>query len=100
MWLGMERHETLTGFQWGSSKDKDIPVFNEATHHEDISFHIVVWPTLPTLTAMVIFVMQNLMLIADYACFRSVQDRRNSERNCKQNTTQSTFFLFSVAYKT
>jgi hypothetical protein len=30
-------------------KDKDIPVFNEATHHEDISFHIVVWSTLLTL---------------------------------------------------
>jgi hypothetical protein len=91
---------SLQDFSGEVLKDKDIPVFNEATHHEDISFHIVVWPTLLTLSTMVIFVMQNLMLILDYACFRSVQDRRISERNCKQNTTQSAFFLFSVAYKT
>ena len=75
----------LTGFHWELLKDKDIPVFNEAKHHEDISFRIVVWPTLLTLPATVIFVMQNLMLIADCACFCSVQHRRISERNCKQN---------------
>jgi hypothetical protein len=90
----------LQDFSGEVLKDKYIPVFNEATHHEDISFQIVVWPTLLTLSTMVIFVIQNLMLILDYACFRSVQDRRISERNCKQNTTQSAFFLFSDAYKT
>jgi hypothetical protein len=81
----MEKQEMLTGFHWELFKDKDIPVFNEAKHHKDISFRIVVWPTLLTLPATVIFVMQNLMLIADCACFCSVQHRRISERNCKQN---------------
>jgi len=90
----------LQDFRGEVLKDEDIPVFNEATHHKDIYFHIVVWSTLLTLSAMVIFVMQNLMLIADYACFRSVQHRSISERNRKQNTTQSASFLFSVAHKT
>ena len=90
----------LQDFNGEVLKDKDIVVFNEATHHEDISFHIVVWPTLLTQSAMVMFVMQNLMLIADYACSRSVQHRRISKRNRKQDTTHSASFLFSVAYKT
>jgi len=90
----------LQDFRGKVLKYEEIPVLNGETHHKDIYFHIVVWPTLLTLSAMVIFVMQNLMLIADYACFRSVQHRRISERNRKQNTTQSVSFLFSVAYKT
>jgi hypothetical protein len=90
----------LQDFRGEVLKDKDFLVFSEATHHKDISFDTVVWPTLLTLSAIVIFVMQDLMLIADYACFRSVQHRRISERNCKYNTTQSASFLFSVAYKT
>jgi hypothetical protein len=40
----MEKKEMLTGFHWKLLKDKvkDIPLFNEAKHHEDISFRIVV----------------------------------------------------------
>jgi hypothetical protein len=44
----MEKQGMLTGFRWELLKDKDTPVFNEVTHHEDVSFCVVVWPALLT----------------------------------------------------
>ena len=70
-----------------------MKVFNEV-------FRIEVCPALLALSVIAIFALPNLVLLADYTCFRSVQYKRIAERNCKQNTTKSAFFLFSVAYKT